>query len=451
MKRMFCILVLLFSASLFAQDSNSPSITGELYSNHRLLLKDKNDWAWNENRLDLKLQKRISRINFSGNIWFRHLSAPQLLSSAQLYSKDQINPWNLEIREAYADMRGFGFENLDLKIGRQMMPWGTADRFNPTYNLNPYDLEDVLDFGRRRGIEAVNLHWYFSESFSLQAAYVPFFRPANLPLGVFSEILSGSTQLPMGLVPNEYSDKLLMPRNNFSEGATAGIRLRGFAANTDFSLSYVYGRDGLPLPKSAYLQFSPEGLHLHTELLFPRQYIIGADLAGNLGKVGVWAEAAAFIPEKEIVLTTTHNLPSGIFPIPASFDSVVLKKEPYLKYVAGMDYTFRNGIYINLQFLHGFIHERGKGNMNDYLVLAIEKSLLSDRLMLRPLAGGVAISDWEDPASNYALFFTPEIAWKGIDNFELSLCAYLFDGKGGNIFAGLKDFNMISVKARVNF
>jgi hypothetical protein len=280
--------------------------------------------------------------------------------------------------------------------------------------------------------------------------YIPFFQPANLPLGVFSGLFTSNVQLPMGLVPNKYSDKLIMPRHNFAEGVSTGFRFKGFALNTDFSLSYIYGRDGLPQPLKSTLTNTDEGVDIYSELFFPRQHIIGADLAGSVGSFGVWAEAAVFIPEKEIIMTTSLIHFNPLFPV-MRYDSVVLQKEPYTKFVAGTDYTFRNGIYLNLQYMHGFIHERGKGNMNDYLILAAEKSFLGDRLLIRPLAGGIAISDWDDPGSDYALFYTPEITWKGIDNLEISLGAFFFEGKGGNIFAGLKDYNMVSVRAKISF
>jgi len=37
---------------------------------------------------------------------------------------------------------------LDIRIGRQRIAWGTADKLNPTDNLNPDDLEDIFDFGK---------------------------------------------------------------------------------------------------------------------------------------------------------------------------------------------------------------------------------------------------------------------------------------------------------------
>jgi hypothetical protein len=34
---------------------------------------------------------------------------------------------------------------LEVTVGKQIYAWGTADAFNPTDNINPYDYLDVLD------------------------------------------------------------------------------------------------------------------------------------------------------------------------------------------------------------------------------------------------------------------------------------------------------------------
>jgi hypothetical protein len=146
-------------------------------------------------------------------------------------------------------------------------------------------------------------------------------------------------------------------------------------------------------------------------------------------------------------LSLLYGQPAGT----VTTDSTLLKKEPYVRFVVGADYTFRNGTYLNVQFMHGFFHERGKGNLNDYLIIAAERGVWGEKLLLRPLAGGVAVSDWDDPKNNYALFYTPEITYRGIDNLEIGLGAYIFDGKGENIFAGFRDFNMLSARVKLNF
>ncbi|MCK7509029.1 MAG: hypothetical protein MZV70_36675 [Desulfobacterales bacterium] len=82
-----------------------------------------------------------------------------------MYNKGIVDPYNLEIRELYIQLYGFLFDNLDVTSGRQRIVWGTADKLNPTDNLNPLDLEDILDFGRRRGSDAINLNYYFNSEF----------------------------------------------------------------------------------------------------------------------------------------------------------------------------------------------------------------------------------------------------------------------------------------------
>lgn len=454
MKRILSLMVMVILAvAAKAQSESRPLIRGELLSDQRLLLKQDNDWAWNETRLDLKLDKRTEKVKFYGNVWLRHLGAPLTTNLPSLYSKDHINPWNVDLREAYAEVNGFLFENLDMKIGRQRIAWGTADKFNPTDNVNPYDLEDLLDFGRHQGSEALSLTWHMSEQSSLQGVYLPFFRPSSLPLRVFSNVLGDPIRLPEGLQLADVHTALEMPAHNFSQGAIAGLRFKSFLLNTDVSLSYLYGRDGLPFLKSTRivpLESFPQ-VNVEAILCFPRQHVFGADMAGSVGNVGVWAEAAVFLPEKDIYLSNDISLLFPMSPKPVIQDTLVLEKKPYMKLALGADYSFSNGAYLNVQYLRGFIHERGKGNMNDYLMLALEKSFFSDRLLFRPLAGGLAVSDWDAPADNFALFYTPELMYKGIDNLQIGIGAYFFEGKGSNMFAGFGDFNMIQAKAKLSF
>ena len=138
-------IVLLISANIAKaqDDSDKLKISGELLTDQRFLLESPNDWAWNENRLTLKLSKKITdNSKFYSEVWLRNIGLPQVSSSADLYNKGIIDPYNLEIREAYVQLYGFLSPKLDLKIGRQRITWGTADKLNPTDNLNPYDLED---------------------------------------------------------------------------------------------------------------------------------------------------------------------------------------------------------------------------------------------------------------------------------------------------------------------
>lgn len=245
----------------------------------------------------------------------------------------------------------------------------------------------------------------------------------------------------------------MMPRHNLAEGASAGMRFKGFVSNFDFSLSYVYGYDGLPLMSNSQIipVFGSPYASVSALLIFPRQHVFGADLAGSIGSVGVWAEGAVFLPEKEIRQITDLTLLYPQSSLPVLHDSIIIEKKPWTKFIVGADYTFAGGTYLNVQYLHGFIHERGNGNLNDYLILSLEKNFFNDQLHFRPIAGGISVSDWGEPSKNYALFYTPEVIYRGVDNFEIGLGAYIFAGKGEGIFAGLKEMDMLQVRAKLSF
>ena len=471
MKRVnfFSIAIILFATSsiIKAQDSivtpqvqeeSKLKISGELLTDERFLLKNNNDWAWNENRLTLKFDKKITdNSKFYSEVWLRNIGLPNLTTSSDLYNKNIVNPYNMDIREAYVELYGFLFKNLDLKIGRQRIVWGTADKLNPTDNLNPLDMEDILDFGRRRGSDAINLNYYLNNDFSLQGIFIPFFQPANMPIGIFSNALNPTMELPQGMILKGFSDTLIMPKYNLGESAVAGGKFKGMIKGVDFSLSYVWGRDGLPFAtRNTFIPVDTlGGININSQLSFARTHIIGADLATSIAGIGFWAEAAAFLPDNNVIMTTDvysyiPNLPSPI--LVKTMDSVILDKtKPYIKFVVGGDYNFADGSYLNLQYMHGFIQERGNENLNDYLFFRYEKKFFNEKLKVAPIGGGFIVTDWNEIKDNYAIVYMPEIAYKATDNAEITLSTVIFDGKGDNLFANLKDYNMFWFKLKYSF
>lgn len=436
-----------------AQD-NPLELSGELMTDQRFLFQEKNPWAWNENRLTLKLDKRIAGMaKIHSEVWLRNIGLPKISSSNDLYNKGMIDPYNLEIREATIQLTGFLTKNLDVTIGRQRIAWGTADVINPTDNLNPYDMEDILDFGRHRGSDAINLQYYLNDRFSLQGVFAPFFQPANLPAGMFSGTLNASMEMPAGFVLHDYSDTIVMPEYNLCKSANVGFRLKGFAAGVDFSLSYLWGWDGLPfitgntvIPVDAL-----GGVDVNARLSYEKTHVIGADLATSIAGAGFWAEAAIFFPGENIVMTTDLSALYPMSPEPVIVDSIILEATPYLKFAVGGDYFFADGSYLNLQYIHGFMHERGKNALNDYFFLRYEKDFLNSRLKLSPLSGAFIVADWKDVKEDYALAYMPEITYQATPNTEISFSSVFFGGKGNNLFASMKEYDMFLLKVRYVF
>jgi len=450
------ILLSMFSRNVKAQDKETDKlkISGELITDQRFLFKSPNAWAWNENRLSLNLDKMVTgNSKFHSEIWLRNIGLPNVYSLADLYNKGIVDPYGIEIREAYFEVFGFLTPKLDLKIGRQRIAWGTADKMNPTDNLNPYDLEDVLDFGRHRGSDAINLNYYLNSEFSLQAVFIPIFQPANMPVGIFADALKPNISLPQGLTLIEASSEVFTPEYNLKESSTLGFKFKGFLAGFDFSISYVWGRDGLPI--SSYNDISPVdtigGVSINSHFTFTRNHIFGADLAGSIGGFGIWAEAAAFLPDYEVVMVTDMTDMNPLSSTGFFHKTTVLKKEVYLKYIIGADYHFTNGTYLNFQYLHGFMTERGNDGLNDYFFLKADKKFFDDKLKITPLAGGFIVTDWEDVENNYTIIYVPQVSYMATDNAEIILSAAIFEGKGEGTFANFIDYDMMMLKFKYNF
>lgn len=430
-------------------------IFGELITDQRFKLQDHNDWIWNENRLSLKLDQKIrNNSRFYSEVWLRNFGIPQISHSSNLYNKGILEPYDIEIREAWLQLNGFLSNKLDLTVGRQRIAWGTADKLNPSDNLNPSDFEDILDFGRHRASDAIRLDFYLNNDFSIQGVYLPFFRPANLPAGIYANTLMAAPELPDGLVLNDFSDTIVMPLSNLAENSGAGLKFKGFFKGIDFSFSYFWGYDGLPY--ASFNTLSPAGFSgetdLRTQLSYYRTHIFGADLAGSLAGIGIWAEAALFKPNRDVVMTSDLSALYAQPPLSVILDSTLLQKSnPWLKFVLGADYHFKDGSYLNLQYMHGFVHERGIAGLNDYFFIRFEMKFFGEKLKISPLSGGFAIDDWHAIKENYAIAYMPEINYKINENTEIMLSAVILDGKGKNLFAGLKNTDSFICRFKYSF
>lgn len=452
MKNNIIVLLAILSALLIQNRSSGQkepfNFYGELMVDNRFRLSKGHEWSWNENRLDLNLEKRFhGKAKVYGDIWLRSFGFPLLTSTDQLFNKDLTSPYNLEIREAYASLYGFIFKNLDVTIGRQRIAWGTADRLNPTDNINAYDLEDIWDFGRHHGSDGIRLDYYVKD-FKIEGIYVPFFRPATLPMGDWSEAFVPDIQIIAPVTINYAGDSLIMPENNLRENSSYALKVAGFLGGFDFSFSYLYGREGLPMPQTniVYPTETPGMLEVKSELYYPRINVFGFDMAGAIGSVGVWGEAAVFLPPEQVIMQTDLSA-IGMPPM----DSLILDDKPYVKFVAGADYTFRDGSYLNFQYLHGFIHERGAKNLDDYFMVDYEKAFLNDKLKIKPLTGGFVVGDWKNMKDNHVVMYMPSISYLPVSVAEITLGIRWIDGQGDNVFSNVADKDEFFFKVSYKF
>ncbi len=336
----------------------------------------------------------------------RYYNFPGLEELSSVNEIESSYPLDLLLWEAYLEITQFVWSNLDLKVGKQRIAWGTADKFNPTDNLNP---GDFLDLGGKLPTYALKADYYLGD-YIITGVWLPYFEPVHLP--------RGGVKFLFGLVP----DKVNLPDKTW-QNSMFGLKLKGIAFNWDYSLSYFSGYDELPV------YFVENG---KLEIGFPRMEVIGFDFAGEIRSVGVWGEAGFFREKEE----------SGSVP--------GFHEEQFLKYTLGMDYTFENGIYAQAQYVHGFIMERGRDNLHDYLTGKVEKRLLNDEITLS-LSGILEAKEMGDIAGSYATGFFPEITYRPVDNLQFILGAFFLNGKRGTLLGDWKEFDQVYFKITVDF
>ncbi len=417
-----------------------------MQTDNRLLIKDWS-FAWQEYRLSLQTDyKPNDNVHLFSEIWIRSFGFPDIMTSYDLSDKQKIAPVEFDLREAYIDLYGFISNNLDLRIGRQRIAWGSADKLNPTDNLNPNDLQDIWDFGRHQASNSIKASYYINK-WSVAGVFIPTFSPAILPSGDWAAAFYPTFSLPAGLAYQNITDTIIMPERTLKQSAIYGAKVNGNVFNYDISLSYVYGRYDLPLlTRMAFIPtVNPGEVDLKCQLEYPRTHIIGFDVAGAIKDVGVWAEAAMFISEQTILTTDLSLLGLG------TSDTVILSNKPYLRYILGLDYTLKNGIYINAQYLHGFVNERGSNNLEDYFMIGLDYKLLKDKLKLSPVNGAIEIKQWKDIKQNYAWVWTPEISYSPVAGAEIILGYRVLGGKTTTMFGRVKDNDEITLKIKYNF
>jgi hypothetical protein len=465
-------------------------------SQYRLL---KYGFSRNENlikaQLALTIADKVKAVADVDFYWYGYSDVSDI-DAATLH--ERVDPYRLEAHAAYVDVYRI-LPRLDLRIGRQVVVWGTADKFNPTNNLNSLDLSDPLLFGKALANQMIRLDYNPWGDIILTAVWVPIFRPAQLPRTAPLAVTDKTRPAP---IQDETQRELIgylasiMPPNQINvygmqpdpsiENSQVGLRLAGRLLGQDVSVSYYHGRFGIPFP--SFTVNRPMGI-VNVSLMWPRMDVVGLDLAGSIEKLhglGYWVEGAVFFPQ-EVTYGIYNDSSGGHTPVSFVRDpnthewtinssgtegtrGVVVPSTPFFKLTVGFDYSWNKYLYTNFQYVHGFIDEFGAGSqayarpgmtpgsayrvedrIGDYLVVGSDIKLFNDALLIR-LFGAFKLPHVGDDDPKFTAVIFPQIAWAVWDATELSLGAFLFlgdrDTKFGDPAAGASE---IFAKARFTY
>lgn len=242
--------------------------------------------------------------------------------------------------------------------GFQYFSWGTADKINPTDNLNPRDYRRGGD-AEKIPLLSINTSFFPVDFISIDAVYVPFEQsdlfPVNwkskIPDAFFYEQGVNVSAFPLLIFypikvdsDNQY-DNLKFDPSSFIVGGKLNFNLQ----HADFSFSYLYDVDPYytPIIKVKRYKFEetptpiPVDIYAYRvksiELVRKRLHRFGADLKTTVDRFGLWLELCYTMTEDYLM----------------KLDSI---RNHNLYAVAGVDFNYgpSNDFYINLQMIGKF-------------------------------------------------------------------------------------------------
>ncbi len=339
------------------------------------------------------------------------------------------------LAEAYVAYSGFLAGSLDLKAGRQRLPWGRGEEVSVLDILDSPDYSLPLKQGKRLASDALRLDLYLNNA-ALQFIWIPAFNPAVIPSdqSIFGSSIPSGMTTSLGSPDSTIADQT-------SLGFKGGLSLSGW----DLSAYYAWTRERLPAVSETVVTGLNAG---NVSLAFPRVHVAGVDLIGELFGLGLWGEIAAFFPDYEAVTDMTA-IGGGVTSKEAS---------PYAKWLIGGDYTFPGGLYLNLQYAHGLYHESSASALGDYIFLGIEWTLADGRIKIGPLGAGFELRGGEDIlsgdkdfADSWGLSLNPELHFYPKDGFDLFAGLRWFSGADGTTFGNYSALSGAFAGLKVSF
>lgn len=279
----------------------------------------------------------------------------------------KIKPW-----EIYLD---YSNDTFDVRVGQQIIRWGKSDEVNPTDVFTPEDLSEgfnkIQRAKRKLPIIAAKID-YFHEDFQIEGIWLPFFVKTRL------DETGGDWEPFLYRLYHSNSFTFLDDRGppRQLKSSSFAFKLKKQTTTFDASLSYSYH-----FAQTAALELQPfttqvAGVPVQSafvESVFPRQHTIGGDFETTLGRLGVRAEWA---------YTTNMSF--------LSYDPQITRatvNKDALNYVMGIDYTYLDNLYLNLQYAQQFIFSYSDmmqtQQLEDSVVWRITKDFWHEKLTFK--------------------------------------------------------------------
>jgi hypothetical protein len=324
---------------------------------------------------------------------------------------------NYELRDAYVDI---GFDNFDIRLGKQQIVWGQAvgvffaDIVNPK-NLREYILPDLEEI--RIPVWAADVEWYTGEN-TFEFVFIPFPK--------FNEIGVQGAEFDFR---ERYSMDGLEQRTSSEEP--------GFGVdNVEFGLRWSTLQNGLDASVFFYHGYDKFAVNYRTITYSPDLVFVVSPEYEKMNTFGATFsyEILGGVAKGELIYNS-----GKYFSVSDLNDTDGVIKKDKVEYLLGFDHTFYDTIDTNIQFMHSMVLNHQETILEEdhrlYLSFWAQTSLLDARLELEMFVmGNLKYSDF---------MFRPKLTWKAADCLRLILGADIFAGEEKGDFGYFKDNDRI--------
>ncbi len=345
----------------------------------------------------------------------------------------EILPWEIWIQ--FSDLF---IDNLKLKIGKQYFEWGTADGIHPTSVLNPDDYSNPLSIGEKIPITAFNVN-YFYKNIKIYFIWIPEFISAKMPEEF--PLMSESDFTIEGLNVVGFNSSIYNPNIDY-KGNGKAVKLKFSLLNIDFSTGYFEGYDYLPQVRSVvYSLAGTNKFNVSTEIFYPYMKVYTFDWTTSIQGMGFWGEIGAY---KYDGIKTKIISPFGTYYVNT------IDKKIYASYITGIDYNFKSGFYLNLQYSYGLPFVRGKNYLEDYIILSLKDDFFYDYIEVE--SGNIlGFKRKYNFKKNYEIMLNQSISILPLDDLKITLALNEIDSKGNMLLKDWKEYDSLSFEVKYSF
>lgn len=235
---------------------------------------------------------------------------------------------------------GENFVQLSTRVfkftfGYQQFGWGSADKLNPTNNLNPKDYAGDLFEYKTLPLMAMRAICYPVNSLAIEGVYAPYEQATSFPVEV-------AKQIPAEIFTQAEINQTEIPYS--LESGVAALRLSLYSA-VDMALSYTYDFDDYYTPVVRYVSPYEKSLTLVKE----RVHRVGWDMKTTVDRFGLWLETC---------YSLTRDREMNMYD----------KRNPYLDWTFGLDFNYgpEDRFYFNFQYTGTYVFDYDNKFYTDY-------------------------------------------------------------------------------------